>query len=114
MHFFGMAVRKRGVTLNLLQKEGSNFKFASERGGSLRKGGAPTLEETMDYITHMHGFAVYVKEGLPFAAHLSRENSTNSYLCFQLALVHSVWYFFPSVDCLLQLYVRFLILFHLT
>ena len=68
----------------------------------------------MDYITHMHGFAVYVKEGLPFAVHLSQENSTNSYLCFQLALVHSVSYFFSSVDCLLQLYVRFLILFHLT
>ena len=33
----------------------------------------------------MHGFAVYVKEGLPFAQGLSLENSTNSYLCFQLA-----------------------------
>ena len=42
----------------------------------------------------MHGFAVYVKEGLPFAHELSQENSADSYLCFQLALLHSVSYFF--------------------
>ena len=41
----------------------------------------------------MHGLAVYVKEGLPFARDLSRENSTDSYLCFRLALLHSVSYF---------------------
>ena len=38
--------------------------------------------------------AVYVKEGLPFAQDLSLENSADSYLCFQLALLHSVSYFF--------------------
>ena len=37
---------------------------------------------------------IYVKEGLPFALDLSLENSANSYLCFQLALLHSVSYFF--------------------
>ena len=42
----------------------------------------------------MHGLAVYVKEGLPFAWDLSLENSVDSYLCFQLALLHSVSYFF--------------------
>ena len=42
----------------------------------------------------MHGLAVYVKEGLPFARHLSLENSADSHLCFQLALLHSVSYFF--------------------
>ena len=42
----------------------------------------------------MHGLAVYVKEGLPFARDLSLENSTDSYLCFRLALLHSVSYFF--------------------
>ena len=47
-----------------------------------------------DSGTHMHGFAVYVKEGLPFARDLSLENSGDSYLCFQLALLHSVSYFF--------------------
>ena len=43
--------------------------------------------------THMHDLAVYVKEGLPFAPYLSLENSADSYLCFRLALFHSVSYF---------------------
>ena len=38
----------------------------------------------------MHGLAVYVKEGLPFAQDLSLENCADSYLCFLLALLHSV------------------------
>ena len=42
----------------------------------------------------MHGLAVYVKEGLPFAQDLSLENSADSYLCFRLALLLSVSYFF--------------------
>ena len=42
----------------------------------------------------MHGLAVYVKQGLPFARNLSLENSASSYLYFQLALLHSVSYFF--------------------
>ena len=47
-----------------------------------------------DSSTHIHGLAVYVKEGLPFAWDLSLEISADSYLCFQLALLHSVSYFF--------------------
>ena len=43
-----------------------------------------------DSSTLMHGLVVYVKEGLPFACDLSLENSPDSYLCFQLALLHSV------------------------
>ena len=35
-----------------------------------------------DPSIHMHGLAVYVKEGLPFAWDLSLENSPDSYLCF--------------------------------
>ena len=40
----------------------------------------------------MHDVAVYVKEGLPFALDFfsilkSLENSADSYLCFQLALL---------------------------
>ena len=42
----------------------------------------------------MHGLTDYVKEGVPFAQDLSLENSADSYLCFQLALLHSVSYFF--------------------
>ena len=44
--------------------------------------------------THMHGLAVYVKEGLPFAQDLSLENSADPYLCFRRALLHSVSYLF--------------------
>ena len=47
-----------------------------------------------DSSTHMHSLAVYVKEGLPFARDLSLENSADFYLCFRLALLHSVSYFF--------------------
>ena len=47
-----------------------------------------------DSSTHMHDLAVYVKEGLPFARDLSLENSADSYLCFWLALLHSLSYFF--------------------
>ena len=47
-----------------------------------------------DSITHMHGPAFYVKEGLPFVWDLSLENSADSYLCFRLVSLHSVSYFF--------------------
>ena len=47
-----------------------------------------------DSSTHMHGLAVYVKEGLPFAWELSPANSTDSYLYFRLALLNSVSYCF--------------------
>ena len=42
----------------------------------------------------MHGLAVYVKEGLHSTRDLYLENSSDSYLCFRLALLHSVSYFF--------------------
>ena len=45
-----------------------------------------------DSGTHMHGLAVYVKEGLPFPWELFLENSADSYLYFRLALLHSVSY----------------------
>ena len=42
----------------------------------------------------MHGLTVYLKERLPFALDLSLENPADSYLCFRLALLQSVSYFF--------------------
>ena len=60
--------------------------------GNLSVGDLPLIGKYS--ITHMHGLAVYVKEGLPFARDLSLENSADSYLCLQLALLHSVSYFF--------------------
>ena len=56
------------------------------------RGYLPLIQK--DSSTHMHGLAVYVKEGLPFARDLSLENSADSYLCFRLAILHSVSYFF--------------------
>ena len=47
-----------------------------------------------DSTTHVYGLVVYVKERFPFTRDLSLENSADSYLCFQLALLHSVSYFF--------------------
>ena len=67
-----------------------------------------------DSSTHVHDLTVYVKEGLPFALHISLENSTDSYLCFRLALLHSVSYFFSSINHFLHLCEQFLILFNLT
>ena len=61
----------------------------------------------------MHGLAVYVKEGLPFAHDSSLENFEYSYLCFGLALLHSLSYFFSAIICLLCLCAQFLIQFHL-
>ena len=47
-----------------------------------------------DSSIHMHGLAVYVKEGLSFAQKVSLENYADSYLRFRLALIHLVSYFF--------------------
>ena len=43
-----------------------------------------------DSTTHMNALTVYAKEGIPFAQDLSLENSADSYLCFWMALLHSV------------------------
>ena len=47
-----------------------------------------------DSSTHKHGLPVYEREGLLLARDLSLEKSADSYLCFRLALLHSVSYFF--------------------
>ena len=69
-----------------------------------------------DSSTHMHGLAVFVKEGLPSARDLSLENSADSCLSFRLALLHWVECITPfsSINHLFHLYAQFLIRFHLT
>ena len=57
-----------------------------------------------DSTTHMHGFAIYVKEGLHFAWDLSLKKTPDL----------TGFTSFSSVDYFLCLYVQFLILFHLT
>ena len=90
------------LILNLCE---TNLDNSIDSGNFSVTGYLPLIQK--DSITHMHSLAVYVKEGLPFAWDLYLENSTDSYLCFRLALLHSVPYFF-------QLYAWFFILFHLT
>ena len=70
----------------------TNLDDSIDSGNFSVRGYLPLIRK--DSSTHMHGLAVYVKEGLPFARDLSLENSTDSYLCFRLALLHSVSYFF--------------------
>ena len=97
---------------DMLALRETNLDDSIDSGNFSVRGYLPVIWK--DCITHMHGLAVYVKEGFPFARDLSLENSPDSYLCFRLALLHSVSYFFSSIDHLLQLCARFLILFHLT
>ena len=61
-------------------------------GNFFVKGYLPLIRK--DSSTQMHSLAVYIKKGLPFAWDLSLENSADSYLCFRLALLQSVSYFF--------------------
>ena len=70
----------------------TNLDDSIDSGNLSVRGYLPLIRK--DSSTHMHGLAVYVKEGLPFAWDLSLENSAGSYLCFRLALLHSVSYFF--------------------
>ena len=70
----------------------TNLDYSIDSGNFSVTGYLPLIRK--DSITHVHGPAVYVKEGLPFARDLSLENSTVPYLCFRLALLHLVSYFF--------------------
>ena len=70
----------------------TNLGGSIDSGNVSVRGYLPLIQR--DSGTHMHGLAVYVKEGLPFVHDLSVENSADSYLCFRLALLHSVSYFF--------------------
>ena len=66
-----------------------------------------------DSTTHMHGLAVYEKEGLPFAQDFPFKNSADSYLCFWLVLLHSVSHFFFLYQSPSLYYAQFLIIFYL-
>ena len=68
----------------------TNLDDPSDSGNFSVRGYLPLIRK--DFVTHMYGFVVYVKEGLPFARDLSPENSADSYLSFRLALLHSLSY----------------------
>ena len=96
---------------NILALCVTNLDDSIDSGNFSMRGYLPLIRK--DSGTHIHGLAVYVKEGLPFARDLSLENSADSY-------VFNWFYFtqcltsFSSIDHLLQLCAQFLILFHLT
>ena len=52
-------------------------------------------------FAHIHDIVVYVKEGLPYLCDSSFKNCDDSYLCFWLTLLHSVYFFLFSIDHLL-------------
>ena len=58
----------------------TNLDDSIDSGNFSVRGYLPLIRK--DSGTHMHGLAVYVKEGLSFAQDLSLENSADSYLCF--------------------------------
>ena len=66
----------------------TNLDESTDSGNFSVRGYLPLIWK--DSLTHMHGLAVQVKKELPFAWDLSLENSADSYLCFRLALLHSV------------------------
>ena len=70
----------------------TNLDDSIDSGNFSVRGYLPLIRK--DSSTHMHGLTVFVKEGLSFAWDLSLENYEDSYLCFRLALLHSVSYFF--------------------
>ena len=78
-------------SLDILALCETNFDDSSDYG-NFSVGYLPLIQK--DSINHMYGLAAYVKEGLPFPWDLSLDNSAESYLCFWLALLHSVSYFF--------------------
>ena len=79
-------------SLGILALCDTNLDDSVDSGSFLMRGYLPLIWKGS--VTHMHGLAVYVKEGLPCTYNLSQENLADSYLCFQLALLYSVSYFF--------------------
>ena len=77
---------------DILAPCGTNLDDSIDSGNFSVRGYLPLIGK--DSSTHIHGLAVYVKEGLPFKWDLSLENSADFYLCFRLALLHSMSYFF--------------------
>ena len=70
----------------------TNLDDSIDSGNFSVRGYLPLIRK--DCSTNMHGLTVYVKDGLPFAWDLTLENSADSYLCFRLASLHSLSYFF--------------------
>ena len=82
----------------------TNLDDSIDSGNFSVRGYLPLIRK--DSSTHMHGLAVYVKEGLPFAWDLSLENSCRFLLMF------STGYILLSVLLLFPLPVTFFVFVH--
>ena len=91
----------------------TNLDDSIDSGNFSMRGYLPLIRK--DSTTHMHGIAIYVKEGIPIARDLSLENSADSYTyIFDWLYFTQCPTFYSSIDHLFCLYAQFLILFHLT
>ena len=79
-------------SLDIFAQCETNLDDSTDIGNFFVRGYLPVIWK--DSTPHVDHLAVYVKEGLSLAHDLSLEISVDSYLCFQLALLHSVSYFF--------------------
>ena len=92
----------------------TNLDDSIDSGNFFVSGCLPLIQK--DSSIHVHGLAVYVKEGLPFALDLSLEKSTDFYFCLWLALLHWVSYVFffywspSSYLCMVSYSIYYLIL----
>ena len=79
----------------------TNLDDSIDSGNFSVRGYLPLIRK--DSSTHMHGLAVYVKEGLPFARDLSLENCR-----FLLMFLTG----FTSTQCLTPLWISFIVFVH--
>ena len=77
-NFFDCESFLESNSLDILALCETNLDDSINSGNFSVRGYLPSIG--IDSGTHMHGLAVYVKEGHPLARHLSLENSTDSYL----------------------------------
>ena len=81
----------------------TNLDDSKDSGNFSVRGYLPLIWK--DSVTHMHGLALYVKEGLSFAQVISLENSVDSYLCFWQALLHSLLHYCIFCPTLLPMWL---------
>ena len=83
----------------------TNLDDSIDSGNFSVRGYLPLIRK--DSSTHMHGLAVYVKDGLPFAWDLSLENSADCYI-----LMFSTCFTSVSVLLLFPLSITFFVIMH--
>ena len=80
----------------------TNLNPSIDSGDFVVDGYLPINRKDSSY--HMHGLGIYVRDNLPISRETSLEDSTESFMCFRLSLLHSTSYIFflyrsPSSQC---------------